>query len=110
MGSHLQSRLKKCQRPKNVILSPSLTVTLSEAKSLISWLRINSAKKSTQSVILNEVKDLTRPFALLRVTRKRCFSTTCSFVTNSYLSLRDHSNHALIVRNELTDERKQNSP
>jgi hypothetical protein len=27
-----------------VILSPSLTVTLSEAKSLIPWLRINSAK------------------------------------------------------------------
>jgi hypothetical protein len=32
------------QNGENVILSPSLTVTLSEAKSLISWLRINSAK------------------------------------------------------------------
>jgi hypothetical protein len=29
---------------QSVILSPSLTVTLSEAKSLLSWLRINSAK------------------------------------------------------------------
>ena len=29
---------------QSVILSPSLTVTLSEAKSLISWLRINSPK------------------------------------------------------------------
>ena len=67
--------LKKSKNRENVILSPSLTVTLSEAKSLISWLRINSANNLTQSVILNEVKDLMRPFALLRVTRKGCFST-----------------------------------
>ena len=64
---------EKPKNRENVILSPSLTVTLSEAKSLILWLRINSAKNLTQSVILNEVKDLMRPFALLRVTQKRCF-------------------------------------
>ena len=53
-----------------VILNPSpcVTLTLSEAKGkgLAFWLRLNSAKNLTRSVILNEVKDLMSSFALLR--------------------------------------------
>jgi len=49
-----------------VILNPSPFVTLSEAKGLVRRLRINSVKNLTQSVILNEVKDLGSSFALLR--------------------------------------------
>jgi len=53
-----------------VILNPSpcVTLTLSEAKGkgLAFWLRLNSVKNLTRSVILNEVKDLMSSFALLR--------------------------------------------
>ena len=49
-----------------VILNPSPYVTLSEAKGLAFWLRVNSVKNLTRSVILNEVKDLMSSFALLR--------------------------------------------
>ncbi len=42
--------------------SPAPHGVQGEAKSLIARLRINSAKNLTQSVILNEVKDLMRPF------------------------------------------------
>jgi hypothetical protein len=53
-----------------VILNPSpcVTLTLSEAKGkgLAFWLRVNSVKNLTRSVILNEVKDLMSSFALLR--------------------------------------------
>jgi hypothetical protein len=56
-----------------VILNPSLcvTLTLSEAKGkgLAFWLRVNSVKNLTRSVILNEVKDLMSSFAL----RRTCF-------------------------------------
>jgi hypothetical protein len=45
---------------------PFTPVTLSETKGLEFWLRINSVKNLTQSVILNEVKDLGSSFALLR--------------------------------------------
>jgi hypothetical protein len=49
-----------------VILNPSPFVTLSKAKGLAFWLRVNSVKNLTRSVILNEVKDLMSSFALLR--------------------------------------------
>ena len=53
-----------------VILNPSpcVTLTLSEAKGkgLAFWLRVNSVKNLTRSVIQNEVKDLMSSFALLR--------------------------------------------
>ena len=56
-----------------VILNPSpcVTLTLSEAKGkgLAFWLRVNSVKNLTRSVILNEVKDLMSSFAL----RRTCF-------------------------------------
>ena len=46
-----------------VILNPSPYVTLSEAKGLAFWLRVNSVKNLTRSVILNGVKDLMSSFA-----------------------------------------------
>jgi len=49
-----------------VILNPSPFVTLSEAKGLDFWLRINSVKNLTQRVILNGVKDLMSSFTTLR--------------------------------------------
>ena len=61
-----------------VILNSSPCVTLSEAPVPVSfsrtrpgkgpafWLRVNSVKNLTRSVILNEVKDLMSSFALLR--------------------------------------------
>lgn len=41
------------------------------------WLRINYAKNLTRSVILNEVKNLMKPFASPGVTPKGILSATC---------------------------------
>jgi len=67
-----QIRIQRCHcepegrgiSTKGVILSPSPPVTLSVAKNLNRWLRINSAKNLIGRLRLNSPKDLRRSFGL----------------------------------------------